>query len=150
MNSKELINETIILLKETKTALLSYTDLENYPSSRWMSPAILTSTEGIIYAVTSPNLPKTKAIQKNPRVEWSFQNKNLTKIINIKGKMNVLDNPSLKSEIMEYMGSRLGVFWKISGDISDYLVLETIAEEGAIFNPMKGTRKFASFRNEVN
>jgi len=53
-----------------------------------------------------------------------------------------VDNPSLRSEVLEIVGPRLHAFWKVCADERDLLVLETIIiEVGIFYMPMKGSKE---------
>ena len=44
-----------------------------------------------------------------------IQSKALDRIINIKGFINIIDNPSMKTEILQTIGKRLNVvIWKVN------------------------------------
>lgn len=110
-----------------------------------MVPVILSTDGGLIYAITAPDFPKSESLMENPNTGWSFQDKQLTKIITFQGKTNVVDTPSLKADIIERIGSKLKPFWKQRGDILDYLVLETVISEGVLLLPMTAERKVVDF-----
>ncbi len=145
MKKHEIINEAIQLLKESGTALISYIGEDEFPKSRWMVPVILSTEGGLIYSITAPDFPKTEALIKNPNTEWCFQNRQLTKIITFQGKTNVVDTPSLKADIIERIGNKLKPFWKQRGDILDYIVLETVIDEGVFLLPMTAEREVVDF-----
>jgi pyridoxamine 5'-phosphate oxidase len=81
-------------------------------------------------------------------VQWIFQTRSLDKIINVEGKVNLLDNPSIRSEVLEVVGPRLVAFWKINVDERDLLVLETVIEKATYYLPMKGTKETVIFGRE--
>jgi hypothetical protein len=43
----------------------------------------------------------------------------------------------MKAEVMEGIGRRLNVFWRVNKDPSKLVVLETVIEEAEYFEPMK-------------
>lgn len=148
MYKKAFMEKLEEIIEESKTALLSTIDDKGYPTSRWMSPILLPGKDEYIYAITASSFPKTHQINNSQKVEWLFQKKDLREIMNIKGKINVIDNPSIKKEILEIMGDRLGVFWKINEDVSDMVVLETEILYFKYFKPMKGAYDILDLRGE--
>jgi len=138
MDKHEVILEIQNLIEETKTAVLSTIDEKGKPHLRWMSPVIFDGAVDLIYAVTAPESEKIKNITGQPGVEWMFQDKTLNTVITVKGIINIVDNPSLKSNILEVISRRLQVFWKVNQNLTDFIILETIIEEAVYFKPMKG------------
>ena len=74
-----------------------------------------------------------------------FQTRLLDKVVTVNGLVNVVDNSAMKAEVVEGIGRRLNVFWRINTDASKLIVLETIVQEGSFFVPMKGTRELVTF-----
>ena len=146
MTKKELIDRIVFILEDAKTAVLATTDTSGPPCMRWMSPVLFPSRPGVLYAVTSPNLAKARQIEKHPDVEWMLQTRSLNEVILLHGKINMIDNPSLKAEVMQAIGNRLHIFWKIEKESADFIVLETIIDEGIYFLPMEGRKEIVSFR----
>jgi hypothetical protein len=56
-----------------------------------------------------------------------------------------VENPSLRSEVLEVLGPRLQTFWKLAHDARDLVVLETIAEEATRYLPMQGRKDIVRF-----
>jgi pyridoxamine 5'-phosphate oxidase len=84
-------------------------------------------------------------VRKNPRVEWMFQTPTLDEIVSIRGAINVVENPSLRAEVLEVLGPRLTTFWKLAHDPRDLVVLETVVEEATHFLPMQGRKEVVHF-----
>jgi hypothetical protein len=57
----------------------------------------------------------------------------------------VVENPSLRSEVLEVLGPRLQTFWKLAHDARDLVVLETVAEEAIRYLPMLGRKDVVHF-----
>ena len=102
----------------------------------------------LLFAVTSPHFPKILHLDANNQVEWMIQTRALDQVINVRGGMNVLDNPSLKAQVMEAIGKRLTVFWKVNRDNTDFIILETVIEEACWSAPVKGLKEVVDFREE--
>lgn len=145
MNQKELFSKIQQLLDDAKTAVLSTVDEDGAPHMRWMTPGILRSRPGVIFAVTSPEFSKVRQMTANPEVEWMFQNRALTEMVNLQGRMNVLDNPSIKAEVIQAVGKRLTVFWRAAQENTDFLVLETVPSSATYKAPMRGIKEIVTF-----
>jgi pyridoxamine 5'-phosphate oxidase len=145
MNQHEIMSEIGGIIEESKTAVLATADKEGLPHMRWMTPAVLRDRQGAIYAITAPSFDKAAQLDANPHVEWMFQTRNLSKVINVKGVVNIVDNSSIKSEVLESIGRRLTAFWKLNEDERNLAVLETIIEEATYFLPMQGLKRTVKF-----
>ena len=73
------------------------------------------------------------------------QDRALNEIIHLRGVMNVIDNPALRTELMEVLGSHLQVLWKANLDRTEMVVLETVIKQAVYFVPMKGFRELVAF-----
>lgn len=140
MDIKEMFAKLDRILDETRTGVLTTVDERGYPRSRWMTPVLVPGREGCIYAVTSPSFRKAVEIMSHPEAGWLFQTKALDRIVTAAGKINVLTNPSLGSEVQEALGRNLSVFWKVNPNEKDLVVLETVVEEMTYFNSAKNER----------
>lgn len=140
------ILETII--ENSKIGLLATSDKSGRPHIRWMTPGILRGRNNVIAAVTSKTFSKLDDLKENPNAEWQFQTRVLDKVANIRGIINIIDNSSLRNEVLEKLGSRLNVFWKVNHDPSSLVVLETVITEGFLFYPMQGIRHSVDFGQE--
>jgi len=140
MTQNDVMNELDVIIDEAKTAVLATADASGSPRMRWMTPTLLKDRKYAIYAITSKAFDKTGQIEENSSVEWMFQTPQLDRVVNITGRVNLMDNPSLRSEVLEAIGARLGAFWKLKSDESSLLVLETLIESARYFNPMQGVR----------
>ncbi len=145
MTRQELMNEVSEILTKAKTAVLATVDKDGKPHMRWMSPTILRDNPQAIYAVTNPHAIKLGALQKDNQVEWLVQPRTIETVISLRGKINVIENPSLNAQLMEVLARRLNVFWKVNHDELDFVVLETVIEEATYFKPMKGTYEVVKF-----
>lgn len=141
MTKQEVFNTLEMILNEAHTAVLATTDQDGKPHIRWMTPALLRGRTGVIYAVTSPRFGKVVQLEAHPEVEWMFQTPILDTIVTVRGRINIVDNPSILSEVLETLGSFMRSFWKLKGDERGLLVLETIIEEAIYYKPMKGVKE---------
>jgi pyridoxamine 5'-phosphate oxidase len=79
-----------------------------------------------------------------------IQSRSLNQVITLNGKTNILDNPSIKSEILESVGDRLTMFWKLNEDLMEFVVLETVIEEAEYYQPMKGMAQHVEFSRQID
>jgi len=145
MEKCALLNDLESIIDEVKTAVLATVDEEGRPWMRWVSPVILRGRTGAIYMITSKKSAKVQHLKKNPRVQWSVQTRALDRIITVDGSVNIIDNPSIRAEVLEVVSPRLRPFWKINMDERDLLVLETIIEKASYYVPMKGIKEEVEF-----
>ena len=148
MTSRELMNTVQRIVDNVKTGILATVDPQGRPHMRWMMPAILDGRPGAIFAVTSPHFAKIFQVQANPQAEWMIQTRGLDEIVNVQGRINIVDNPSLKMEVLEAVGRRLAAFWKTCAEDNDCVILETVAEQALYLQPMKGIRQVVHFTDE--
>lgn len=140
MEQHEMMQKVDEILEFARAAVMACSCGEGKPQMRWMTPITLKNRPGALYTVTSPTSTKVKALKENPDVEWMIQTPTLDEVVNLKGRVNILDNPSIRAEVMEKMVKRLTVFWKINPEDVNFIVLETIIDEAQYFLPMEGTK----------
>jgi pyridoxamine 5'-phosphate oxidase len=145
MDQHEIMYKVEQLLEDSKTGVLATIATDGKPRMRWMTPTILKGRPGVLFAVTSPDFTKIVQLESHPDVEWMIQTRSLNQVVNLRGKINVIDNPSLKSEVMEHLARKLTVFWKVNTEKTDFIVLETVLSEATYFQPMKGTKEHVRF-----
>lgn len=150
MNIQDMMNKILYILEDSRTGILATTDMEGRPHMRWMTPVVLREKPDILYAVTSPHFQKALQLEQCNKVEWMLQTRALDQIVNIKGFINIIDNPSVKAQIMEYAGNRLTVFWNANSLNTDFIALETVVEEAVWYVPMKGIRETVNFIKEAS
>jgi pyridoxamine 5'-phosphate oxidase len=148
MNQRELMNKLDAIIEDAKSAVLATSDSKGTPFLRWMTPIVLRWRPATLFCFTRPDTKKIEHIEAHPQVEWLIQNRALTEIVNVRGTVTVLDNPALKNEILEKLGSRLTMFWKVDLEKTEFVVLETIIQEATYYQPMKGVRETVEFKTE--
>ena len=114
MTKHEVLYKVEQILETTRAGILATLDQDGKPRMRWMTPAILQGRADVLFAVTSPDFEKVVQLATHPDVEWMIQTRALDQIVNLRGKMNILDNPSIRSEVMEHLGKQLTVFWRVN------------------------------------
>jgi len=146
MTQHEVMSKLSDIIDETKTGVLATVDSENNAHIRWMTPTVLKDREATVFAVTCPDFRKATHLKTNPNVDWMFQSRSLDKVIHIRGVVNVVDNPSLKNEVLEVLAPRLDVFWRANCESSEFVVLETVIEEALYYEPLSNTREVITFK----
>lgn len=141
MTKREILATLEMILNEAHAAVLSTTDREGRPHLRWMTPALINGRMGAIFAVTSPGFRKVSHLKAHAEVEWLFQTPLLDTVVSVRGRMNILDNPSILAEVLEALGPYMHSFWRLKGNERDLVVLETIIEEAVCYWPLKGQKE---------
>ena len=141
MDRHEIMYKVEQLLEDAKTGILATVDETGSPRMRWMTPIVLKGRPGTLFAITSPDFGKVVQLTTHPDVEWMIQSRSLNQVVTLRGKINILDNPSIKTEVMETLAKRLTVFWKVNSQKTDFVVLETVLSEAVYFQPMKGQKE---------
>ena len=144
MTPTQMLHKIDDLLGAATPGILATLDNNNQPHMRWMTPALLDGRPGALYAVTSPFFAKVMELDFCNKVQWMIQAPSLRDIITINGFVSIIDNPALKAEILETIGKKLFVFWKINPQ-TDFVVLETVISEATWFCPMTTTRETVTF-----
>jgi general stress protein 26 len=150
MDMHEVMGKVEALLEKAKTGVLATTDDTGQARLRWMTPTLLPGRAGTIYAVTTPDSHKVQDLTVNPNVEWMIQSPHLGEIVNLRGIAHAIDNPALRTEIVETIGRKLTTFWKVNPAHTEFVVLETVIIEARYFQPMKEIRESVRFRKEAS
>jgi pyridoxamine 5'-phosphate oxidase len=136
------------MIDETHAAVLSTVDSSGAPHSRWITPGILEERTGVIFMISGSNLSKVDQIKGNPYVNMLFQTKSLDKVVSVEGKVNIVENPSIRSEVLECVGKHLHAFWKINSPEKEIVVLELIIEQATLSIPLRGSKLTVKFAGE--
>ncbi|GAB6189883.1 hypothetical protein JCM30566_16250 [Marinitoga arctica] len=147
MNKKEILLKIDELISKSKTGLLAWIGKNDYPETRWMSPGLLSHISDSIFAITLSDFPKINDLKKNDKVQWMFQNPGLTEIINVYGRINIIEDSGFKSEALETLSRNLVAVWKLE-DNTDFVVLETIIDKAVYYDTMKGIKVSTNFEEE--
>lgn len=139
MKQQDFLEKLSAILDESRTGVLTTVDVEGRPHARWMTPALLKGRGGALYCVTSPRSDKAADLGVNPEAEWLIQTPTLNEIVIARGPVNTIDNPALRTELLDVIGRRLTVFWRVNPQAVDLVVLETVIREGEYFRPMAGS-----------
>ncbi|RLA39497.1 MAG: hypothetical protein DRR06_19040 [Gammaproteobacteria bacterium] len=145
MDQHGILNKLVSILDQASVAVLATAEKEGQPTIRWMVPAVLKGRPKSLFALTSPEMGKYISEKCFPEVTWMVQTVALDKVITLKGKMNVIDNPSLKMEVLSIIGKKLHNFWKMDNKAKEFVVLETVLETGSYYVPLKALTERVTF-----
>jgi len=145
MKKQDFLNKLDDIISKVKTGVLTTVDENNRPHTRWMSPIVLRKRPGFIFTVTSKTFTKKHEIEQNPHTEWMIQSRDLREIMNVQGETTIIENASLRSELLEEISDRLDVFWKLCDNEEDMVVLETAIDEISYYKPMDCFKEKATF-----
>jgi general stress protein 26 len=145
MTKRDIMTEIGRMLDDAKTALLATVDEKGRPHMRWLTPTVIRGRTGAIYNVTAPASAKLEQLRANPNVQWMFQTRALDRIVTVNGKINIVENPSIRTEVLEAVGDKLTVFWKIHEQEWEVVVLETVIENATFYLPMKSRKEKVEF-----
>ena len=145
MDNREVMNRVGAIIEAHGTGLLATIDDNGHPHVRWMTPTLLRESPGVIYALTAPGFSSFDQVRAHARVEWMFQTPTLDEVITVGGLVNVVDNPSLRSEVLEALGPRLHALWKLAPQTPALVVLETVVEKAVRYVPMQGHKDVVRF-----
>ena len=148
MEKREILGNISRIIDEAKAAIFTTVDGEGAPQTRWMTPALLPGREGAVYAVAYRSSRKLRHVAANPRTQWTFSSPALDRILLVDGRANIVDNPSIRAEVLEAVGERLRAFWKMYDDERDLLVIETVVERAQYYLPMKAMKETVTFEQE--
>jgi general stress protein 26 len=145
MDAREIMQRVEAIIEAHGTGLLATVGDDGGPRMRWLTPAVLRGRQGALYVLTAPLFAKVGQVRAHPRVEWMFQTPALDEIVTLRGRINVVENPSLRAEALEVIGPRLRAFWKLAHDGGDLAVLETVIDEATRYLPMLGRKDTVRF-----
>ena len=121
-------------------AVLANIDQDGIPRTRWMTPCVLKDQQGSLFALTSADFDKSAQLGANGRVEWLVTSADREEILRVRGDALVVDNPRLKAEVVEALGPRLAMFWRVSPDPDRLVVLETVINQICYYRPASGEK----------
>jgi general stress protein 26 len=148
MDKTSMMDKLAALIEDSRAGVLATVDSSGLPRMRWMTPAILKDRPNELFCVTCPGSSKTEELGHQPRVQWMIQNRAMTQVVTVCGTVNIVDDPAIKTEIMEAIGRRLDVFWRANCDRQEFVVLETVISEATYLKPMQGARETVMFQRE--
>lgn len=145
MSPTDIMNALEVIVEDAHAAVLTTVNADGLPRSRWMTPILVKARPWSIFAFTRPMTRKVGDINAHSQVEWMFQTRALGTVINVVGDIEIIDHPALKAELLEVIGPRLSVFWKVDMAHTEFVVLETRIKEAMHFRPMKAEKQRVIF-----
>lgn len=146
MDRKQFVEKLGLIMEEAQNGLLATVGTDGYPHMRWMTPMLKGGFEDpYLCAVTSNHFPKVADLNKKSQVSWLFTSPKTKEVVSLFGTIQVNENPRYVSEMMEEMGRRLAVFWKVNDDPSSLVTLETGLVSGEYFDPRSGEKHKIQF-----
>ena len=127
------------------TGLLATVDQDGDPHLRWLTPDPAAGEAGGHLCHHRAALRQGGAGARAPADRMDVPDPALDEIVSVRGSINVVENPSLRAEVLEVLGPRLRTFWKLAHDARDLVVLETVVEEATHFLPMEGRKEVVQF-----
>ena len=74
-----------------------------------------------------------------------LQTKALDEIMRVRGRVVLVDSPTLKADVTEALGGRLTVFWRVNPEASELIVLETVIDTIVYYRPTAKEKHEISF-----
>lgn len=145
---REITSRIEELVAQTKMGIFATVGVDKAPHIRWMTPALLKDRPGLIYTFAAAGSQKVRDLAVNGQVEWLFQDKTLRRVAAISGLARVIENPALRTEIMEALGRQLETFWKVNIKEMDIVIIETLMQSATWLEPGKGATQVVGFEFE--
>ena len=146
MDTRELMERVSALLDAHGTGLLATVGRGRVRRTCAGSPRRSCAT-GRGRSTPSRRRAFAKVVQVRAHPGWSgcSRRRRWTRSSAVRGTINVVENPSLRAEVLEVLGPRLRTFWKLAHDARDLVVLETVVEEATQYLPMQGRKDVVRF-----
>lgn len=127
-DSDDVINLAKSLVNGHFPGILATIDTEGKPQMRWMSTLAFDEFP-VFHTLTSPGSQKVEQIRANPRVNWMFFNKDLSLVVNLKGRARIIqDPPSLKRIWQRIVDLSHAYFLEHYNRKPGFCAIETIVE----------------------
>ncbi len=147
MDQHELLTKIETLIEESKVGLLATTDKQNKPRVRWMTPTIIPNRGASIFAFTAANAMKIKDIEHQSEVKWLIQRADLTEVVSIRGDTYIVNNPALKTEVLEVLIPQSTRLWTIDISTTETVILETVIREATYYRPRENHQETVVFKS---
>lgn len=133
-------------MEDAQNGILATQGSDGFPHMRWMTPILKGGTEDpYLCAVTSSHFPKVAELTTRSQISWLFTSPKTREVVSLFGTVQVNQNSRYVSEMMEEMGRKLAVFWKVNDDPSSLVSLETGLVSGEYFDPRTGEKHKIKF-----
>jgi len=145
MDQHQMLTKIESLVEQSKVGLLATTDPQGKPRVRWMTPAIIPNRGPSIYAFSAANAMKIRDIEHQSEVKWLVQTHDLTQVVSARGDTYILDNPALKTEILEILIPHTTRLWTIDLSSTECVILETVIREATYYRPQENFEETVTF-----
>lgn len=146
MDQHQMLTKIEALIDESKVGLLATTDPQGKPRVRWMTPTIIPNRGASIFAFSEANAMKIHDIQHQHEVKWLIQTHDLTEIVSARGDTYIIDNPALKTEVLEILIPHTTKLWTIDLSATECVILETVLREATYYRPRENYQETVTFK----
>lgn len=146
MDQHDMLTKIETLIEESKVGLLATTDPEGKPRVRWMTPTVIPNRGPSIYAFSTADAMKIKDIEYQSEVKWLIQTHDLTEVVSARGDTYIVDNPALKTEILEILVPHTTRLWTVDLSATDCVILETVIREATYYRPQEDFEETVVFK----
>ena len=146
MDQHEMLTKIEALIEQSKVGLLATTDPQGKPRVRWMTPTVIPNRGASIYAFTAADAMKIKDIEHQSEVKWLIQTHDLTEVVSARGDTYILDNPALKTEILEILIPHTTRLWTVDLSSTESVILETVIQEATYYRPQESFEETVTFK----
>jgi pyridoxamine 5'-phosphate oxidase len=129
------------IIDDAKTAVLATVDENNSPKVRWITPALLVGYPATLFIVSAGHFAKVAQARKNPHASIMLQTRSLDRVLTCEGILSVVENPSIRAELLEMIGNRLHAFWKTGSEERELVTLEFTISKAVFYLPLTGTKE---------
>ena len=127
-NSDDVINLAKSLVNGHFPGILATIDADGRPHTRWMSTLAFDQFP-VFHSLTAPGSRKVEDIKAHPEVNWMFFNKDLSLIVNLKGRARIVeDGPSLKRIWQRIVDMSHAYFLEQYNRKPGFCAIETVVE----------------------
>jgi general stress protein 26 len=134
-DSEDVINLAKSIVNGHYPGILGTIDAEGKPQMRWMSTLALDDFP-VFQTLTSPESRKVQELKEHPEVNWMFFNKDLSLVVNLKGKAKVIsDGPTLKRIWQRIVDMSHAYFLEHYHKKPGFCAIETVVESIELHSP---------------
>jgi|GEM_PF-382166 len=131
--------------QEHRAGVLSTVDASGRPHATWMGTVAPPSLDRIL-TMTSPDSRKIINILQNPTVEWMLTDEPMARVLYLRGKAHVIEDPLQVAAAWEQLGDkRQAWFMRFQEKVGiSFFVIETLVEEVEYREPHENFVKILS------
>jgi general stress protein 26 len=134
-DSEDVINLARSIVNGHYPGILGTIDLDGRPQMRWMSTLAFDEFP-VFQTLTTPDSRKVREILAHPDVNWMFFNKDLSLVVNLRGRARVLnDGPTLKRIWQRIVDMSHAYFLEHYHKKPGFCAIETVVETIEVHSP---------------